>query len=118
MSACESRKYTGLTGAVGHHRRQQCRFHADPGQSSGTHDRTVQLLDRHRTDEELAIAQQFGQGRIADAMGVEVGAYAQDDPDTAVGVAGRAGEHRDEPGALGCVLAEGEDLLELVQHEQ
>jgi hypothetical protein len=114
----QQRQHTGLSSAVGHHGGQQRGLHGGARQRGGPGDRGVHLAGVHRADQELAVTEQFGEDRVLHAVRVEIRSHSQDHPGTAVGVPCHPHQCLDEPGSFTLVLADGEDLLELVHDDQ
>ena len=113
----QQRQYAHLPEGVGHQGGQQGALDRVTGADGGLDDGLAQLVGAHRPDHDLSVAQRLDQVRVARAVRVEVGPDAQHHPATTV-LRPRGGQQRvDEPGALGLVGAEGEDLLELVHHQ-
>ena len=113
----QQRQYAHLAEGVGHQGGQQGALDRVTGADSGLDDGLTQLVGAHRPDHDLSVAQRLDQVRVARAVRVEVGPDAQHHPATTV-LRPRGGQQRvDEPGALGLLGAEGEDLLELVHHQ-
>ncbi|WST43820.1 hypothetical protein OG592_06075 [Streptomyces avidinii] len=114
----DQRQRPRLTGRVRDHRGQQRAGHRAPGEHGRPRDDLAQLLTAHRTDRDLRVAHRLDQVGVLDAVAVEIGAHTEHDP----GPAGRRRAGRDQQGdervALVPVPAEGEDLLELVDHDQ
>ncbi|HEX5114112.1 MAG TPA: hypothetical protein VFW65_02830 [Pseudonocardiaceae bacterium] len=107
-----------LSGAVGHDLGDQRRLHHRPGLPGRSGDRCPELLGRHRAHQELAPLQFPGQAGVLGAVAVEVGAHAQDHPHPAARPMSALQQQRDEPATFRLLGADGEDLLELVDHHE
>ena len=97
---------------VGHQGVGERGLDAQPGALGRTLDRPPQLVAAHRADEHLVGPDQPGEPLVRGALPVEVGAHGEHD--LAVVLHQRVQERR----PLGGVVADREDLLELVDHEQ
>ena len=101
----------------------QARFQRAPRLPGRTDDALPQLVDGHRTECEQPVADDGNQRRVLQAASGDVGAYPQYDAERALGrpgfvvAAGQGHEGRDVGPAFGLVVAEGEDLLELVDDD-
>ncbi|WP_282797212.1 hypothetical protein [Streptomyces sp. CC224B] len=113
----QERQRAGFVADVGDEPRGERAFDHEPFGRRGPHDGLAQPGRRHGADEEGAVAQGVGERAVLGQPAVEVGAYGEDGAQPAAGVAG--GEQvRDEAVPFGRVVAEGEDLLELVDDEE
>ncbi len=83
--------------------------------------RLAQLRAGQRTEHHVPVLQRIGQFRMAQALLVEVGPYAEEDEDggrvICVGRRARGVQDLDEGAPVGLVGAEGERLLELVHDD-
>lgn len=87
--------------------------HAEPGQPGRLHDGRSDLGPGHRADHDLAFLQCPGQPGMTQRPVVEVGAQRDSDHRGA----GQRAHRGDETALLGLVRARGEDLFQLVQHD-
>ena len=88
--------------------------HVKPGQAGRLDDRPAYLLPGHGDQQDLAFLERGGQFRVAQRAVVEVGPQGQHHE----GRAGQRADGRDEPMLLGLVPAGGEDLFELIHHDE
>ncbi|GLF95322.1 hypothetical protein SYYSPA8_13515 [Streptomyces yaizuensis] len=109
------RQSAGLRGRLCHDPRGQLPFHDQTGRTCRADHRLAQLSRIHRAKGEVCGAQDADQGGVLGAVAVEVGAHGDHHAQSAVRFAGRE-QLVEETGAFFRVLAEGEDLLELVDH--
>ena len=108
----EKRERAGLAGDFADEQVDERAFDAQPARAGGLDDGFAQFVLGHRTEEQL-LARDGGRERgVARAAAVEVGAHP--DHDRTI-----ASEQRfDEAGSLIVVVAEREELFELVDDEQ
>ncbi|ELS54787.1 putative WD-40 repeat protein [Streptomyces viridochromogenes Tue57] len=95
--------------------RGQLPLHQQSGGLRRLGHRRPQFVGRHRSEQQPGTGQRVRQAPVLGAAGVEVGPYADQHPQPAVRIAG--GEQQvDEAGPFLAVPAQGEGLLELVDH--
>ena len=115
----EQRQRSGAAPDVVHQQLDQPRLGLEARQPGGAVDRPPQLVLGHRADQHLVVRQRGGQVGVRGAAGIEIGPHRQHDDRAAAGHRRRVQEVGDEVAALGLVVAEREDLLELVhQHDE
>jgi len=107
---------SGLLAHLGNQRVDERRIDANARAPGGQLDRALHLVGRHRADEHLIRGHPARELRVGRTVAVEVAAQPDDDG-RAIGIVGELGEPADEGCALLFVGADGEELLELVDHE-
>ena len=114
----DERQRAGLPAGLVEHRLGQPRVDREPGAARRLLDGAAELGAVHRPDQHLVLGDPAGQPRERGARAVEVGADHEHGTRSAVGRVEVGGQRLDERGLLLRVVAEREQLLELVDAEE
>ncbi len=107
----------GLVGHVGHQGVDERVLDRQSGPGGGPLDRLGQLLAVHRSDQGVAVAQQFGETRVGAEPAIEVGTQRAEDEHATLGLPSGVREPVQEARSVGLARAQGEDLLELIHRD-
>jgi hypothetical protein len=113
----EQRQSPGLTDHVGHEGVGQPALDLEPRARGRLLDRPRQLVAMHRPNQGVATAQQLREARIGSEAAVEIGAQRHDYLRAPLGIARCRRQLLDERRALVLLLAQGEQLLQLVDRD-
>ncbi len=113
----QQRQSAGFVGDLLDQPGGQSAFHGQPGGRGRLYDGVAQFRRAHRCGQEVGVAQRVGQVTVFGTAAVEVAAHRQQHAQAALGLPG-CQQQIDEVSALGRVVAEGEDLLELVDDHE
>ncbi len=113
----EERQTAGLPGDVPHERRDEGRLDREPCTLGGDNDRPFQLVGLHRPDEDVAGGEKTRKGRVGGTASVEVGPQCDRNDAAPAWIVHDRGERVDELDALAFVVADGEQLFELIDRD-
>ena len=108
----QQRERPGLTGHLAHGELDQPRLEAQSGEVGGLHDRPLEFVAGHCPEKELVGGDRAGELRMSAEASVHVGTHPEHD--RAADRQQRVDEREPQIG----VVAEGEQLLELVDNDQ